>query len=115
MRLEASYIRLSGVLLLTLLLSSTFTVGRSKTDIIFLDNGDRITGEIKKLERGLLNVSTDSMGTVSIEWRNVEKIESQFLFEVELSSGTKYFGSIVPAEKEQRLEVIDLLESLEQA
>ncbi len=42
-----------------------------KTDIIELLNGDRITCEIQKLERGKLTVKTDGLGTISIEWNDV--------------------------------------------
>ena len=40
----------------------------AKTDIVVLINGNDVTGEIKSLEFGELRYSTDSMGTVSIEW-----------------------------------------------
>ena len=39
-----------------------------KTDSITMINGDVITGELKELYRGLLKYSTDSMGTIYIEW-----------------------------------------------
>ena len=39
-----------------------------KTDVVILVNGDRITGEVKALEKGILSYSTDSIGTISIEW-----------------------------------------------
>ena len=38
-----------------------------KTDVVTLVNGDTLTCEIKLLERGRLQVSTDHMGTVNIE------------------------------------------------
>ncbi|MFQ5936542.1 MAG: hypothetical protein ACE5LB_09050 [Acidiferrobacterales bacterium] len=40
----------------------------AKTDKVELMNGDVITCEIKSLQRGVLRVSTDSMGTLDIEW-----------------------------------------------
>ena len=38
-----------------------------KDDTVYLKNGDRITGEFKKYEGGLLFLKTDGMSTVSIE------------------------------------------------
>jgi hypothetical protein len=38
-----------------------------KNDTVYLDNGDRITGELKKFEYGLLFLKTDAMETVNIE------------------------------------------------
>ena len=45
--------------------------GRPKTDIIILENGDRITCEILQLARGKLTAKTDRLGTVEIEWNGV--------------------------------------------
>ena len=39
-----------------------------KTDIVVLANGNIVTGEVKSLEFGTLRYSTDSMGTVKIDW-----------------------------------------------
>ena len=65
-----------------------------KTDRIGLRNGDRLTCEVKKLETGLLQVSTDDMGTISIEWDKVASLESPGQYEVELTDGVVYFGSL---------------------
>ena len=67
---------------------------RDKTDIVWLDNGDRLTGEIKQLERGRLRLTTDWMGTVSIEWNNIDRIESQYEFQIERTDGQRVTGFI---------------------
>lgn len=70
-----------------------------KTDVVVLHNGDRITGEIKALARGQLDYSTDDAGRLSIKWEKIARVTSQFFFEVELSSGRKFFGQLAePAE-----------------
>jgi putative salt-induced outer membrane protein YdiY len=65
-----------------------------KTDKVGLRNGDKLTCEVKKLESGLLEVSTDDMGTISIEWDKVASLESSGQYEVELSDGVVHFGSL---------------------
>ena len=85
-----------GVLLCTTLLEA-----RDKTDIVSLKNGDRVTGEIKELQRGKLTVKTESMGTVSIEWKDVIDVASQYEFSVELENGELYFGPIDGVESGQ--------------
>jgi hypothetical protein len=65
-----------------------------KTDVVTLRNGDRLTGEVKSLERGLLTFKTDTLGTVQIEWDKVAGVSSRLLFEIERSSGERRFGSI---------------------
>ncbi len=64
-----------------------------KTDVVTLQNGDKITGEIKRLERGRLEYSTDDMGTLNIEWGKIAQLTSVWYFEVELRSGEKHFGT----------------------
>ena len=53
------------------------TFAAVKTDIVELVNGDRITCEIKKLDRGKLTVKTDGLGTISIEWDDILHITSK--------------------------------------
>jgi len=65
-----------------------------KTDSVWIRNGDRITGEVKSLYRGRLKYSTDDLGTIYIEWDKVVRISSRATFEVQLSSGLKYFGTL---------------------
>ncbi|NIL95423.1 MAG: DUF481 domain-containing protein [Woeseiaceae bacterium] len=76
---------------------------RDKTDLIFLVNGDRITGEIKQLDRGRLQVKTDSMGDISIEWDDVERVESDYQFQFERTDGTRVTGKIQPTPDERSI------------
>lgn len=78
---------------------------RSKTDRVVFNNGDVLHGEIKKLERGLLRYSTDSMGTVEIEWDDVRSVESSFRFRVRLEDGKRYFGSLAESESDGHLQL----------
>jgi len=79
--------------------------GRPKTDVVTLKNGDRITGEIKSLEAGKLALKTDWMGTVDIEWDNIERVQSPFRYTVVLSSGVRLVGSLGSGEETQTLAV----------
>jgi hypothetical protein len=65
-----------------------------KTDVIILINGDHVTGEIKKLERGRLEYSTDDMGTLSIKWDKIVRITSNKFFQVETGRGDRYYGTL---------------------
>ncbi|MBE9539595.1 MAG: DUF481 domain-containing protein [Proteobacteria bacterium] len=80
--------------LIVLLLSCTNTWGRSKTDIVTLHNGDNVTCEIKSLYAGLLECSTDVMGTLSIEWDGIASISSNYEFQVRYSDGSRHIGRI---------------------
>ena len=79
-----------------------------KTDIISLYNGDKLTGEIKGLYAGLLEVSTDAIGTIKIEWQEVSKIESNHHHEVRLALGKRYYGKIEKSERPGEIKVSDV-------
>jgi hypothetical protein len=89
------------------LLGSLPLAAAEKTDVVILENGDRITGEIKKLERGKLELHTDSLGTIYINWLDIERITSEQHLQVEVESGEKFFGTLGPAPEEGRLGITD--------
>ena len=66
----------------------------AKTDVVVLINGNSVTGEVKSLEFGVLRYSTDSMGTVNIDWEDVISLTSDQSLQVEISTGTRYFGNL---------------------
>jgi hypothetical protein len=77
--------------------SSAAAWGQPKTDVVTLLNGDRFTGEIVELNRARLELKTDDVGTIEIEWDKIASLESKYLFEVETSSGLRLLGSPRPA------------------
>jgi hypothetical protein len=77
-----------------------------KVDVVVLQNGSRIVGEIKSMSKGRLELGTDDMGTVQIEWGNVAQITAPEFFEVEDMEGGLYFGSLRPGRAEGALEVV---------
>jgi hypothetical protein len=70
-----------------------------KTDIVILFNNDKMTGEVKGLQYGLLEFSTDNMGTIMIEWEKIKSITTDKIFEIELTDGRNYYGSLLPDDK----------------
>ena len=87
---------------LILLVATIFVLGilpadvavAQKTDVVVLINGDRITGEIKSLSRGQLDYKTDDAGRLKIEWDKILRVTSNRYYEVEMSSGVRYFGTL---------------------
>jgi hypothetical protein len=69
-------------------------VRAQKTDVVTLANGDRITGEVSSLSRGRLEYKTDDEGTLYIEWDKVSTVTSAGQFEVEISDGRRFVGSL---------------------
>jgi len=66
----------------------------AKTDIIILSNGDHVTGEIKGMTAGQLELSTEYMDTVYIDWENIRDIISDQGHRIEMSDGRRLLGTL---------------------
>ena len=66
----------------------------ANTDVVVFDNGDRLTGEIKSLERGRLRFKTEATDTISIEWDNVAFLSSDQNIQIETYEGRRYLGRL---------------------
>ena len=85
-----------GILLILLTLSGICSA-RAKKDVIQFNNGDRITCEIIKLEKGYLYVKLDyADGTVAMDWSKITRVESPQSFVVADKSGTRFTGTLQP-------------------
>ncbi len=86
---------------LTILLLAAPLLARDSTDVIIMKNGDHLTGEIKGLGGGVLYVSMSYiLGTSSLDWSKVARVESKQLFIVKTEDGTVYKGTLNTAEAE---------------
>lgn len=77
--------------LILALANSTFA---QKTDIVILNNGDNITGEIKRLQYAKLEFKTDAMNTIFIRWEDIYYIWSDKHLQIEFVEGVDRFGMI---------------------
>jgi hypothetical protein len=83
-----------------------------RTDVVVLDNGDRITGEVKELRRGRLRYKTDEASTVYIEWDAIAELTASETFEVETASAALYYGSLAKGVDEGQLAVVGSEETM---
>jgi hypothetical protein len=86
------------VLLAALPSAAAFAV---KTDVVVLKNGDRLTGEVEQLERGHLQLKTDDLGSVQIEWDKIETVSASAPFAIQDVLGNRYLGSLSPGDPGQ--------------
>jgi hypothetical protein len=85
-----------------LILASAFVAGlgfadaacADKSDIILFKNGDRLTGEVKTLDRGKVSFDTNATGVIKVEWDDIEQIYSSTTFEISLDDGGRLYGSL---------------------
>jgi hypothetical protein len=68
-----------------------------RSDVVTLANGDRLTGEVLRLERGRLEFKTDDAGTLYLEWDKLTSVLTLRLVEVGTGDGTMYLGTLVKA------------------
>ncbi len=77
-----------------------------KTDVVVLRNGDRFTGEIKGVAQEALQLDTDAAGTIKLEWTHVASLTSTFDYEVEMTTGERYFGSLALPDEPGKLLIV---------
>ena len=89
-------LRLVRVLVvLSITLGASVTVAaQPKTDVVTLANGDRLTGEVKSLDRGRLEFSTDDAGTLYLEWDKLVSVVATRQVEVVTNDGRRFLGSL---------------------
>ena len=63
-----------------------------KTDVVTFANGDRITGEVKQLDRGRLEFSTDDAGTLYLEWDKLVSVVAARIVEVVTTDGRRFLA-----------------------
>ncbi len=69
----------------------------AKIDTIFLQHGDRITGEVKTMENNYLRLSTDDAGTVKVEWNKIDSVKILTSMRIELVDGRIMYGKLLTA------------------
>jgi hypothetical protein len=88
----------AGVLALVATLSVHDSAAAQTADTVVLRSGNPVIGEIKSFRRGSLSFDTDEMDVVSIDWDDIAFLTSARFFEVHLSSGAEFYGSLAPAD-----------------
>jgi hypothetical protein len=92
---------LRGIVLSVIMLVAWPLTAREKTDVLVMKNGDRLTCEIKSLSADVLYISLDyALGTVSINWFEVDHLESNQLFVVKTQDGEVYSGTLSMPKRE---------------
>ena len=58
-----------------------------------------VTGEVKSLMRGKLEFKTDHMGTLQIDWEDIQQVISNTGQSVELTNGQRFYGPLQKPEE----------------
>jgi len=95
-----------------LLLGLTPVLATTRTDEVHLRNGDRLTGDIKNLYRGLLSVKTRATDTINVKWIDVVRVVSNQTYEVETKDGRVFFGTLDGPDEGDDLHVVGDFETI---
>ena len=90
---------------LTLFCFLAISAAAQKNDTVYLVNGDRITGEIKRYENGLLVLKTDGISTINIEYDKIQTIFSRKSFDIVKKTGFSYFGTIMKSKNDRSIDI----------
>ena len=84
-----------SVVVFLIVFCAATTFAKHTDDVVVLRNGDRLTGEIKGLQRGELKIKADYMAeAVRLDWARIERIESKSTFIISLVNG-KLFENVM--------------------
>lgn len=87
-----------------LLLIALAQVARAeKTDVVFVENGDRITGELQSMSRGKITYKTDVASTINLEWERISQVVIQRDILVETLNGDRHSGHIGKTDNPQEI------------
>jgi putative salt-induced outer membrane protein YdiY len=91
------------IFLLAPLLACPGSPAQSKRkDVVTMNNGDHFTGQVKRLENGLLYVETDYVsGNIALDWNQVQSVESTATYRIVLNNGRRIEGKIEKASGEK--------------
>ena len=73
---------------------ATSGVAQAQGDVALFKNGDRLTGEIKALDRGRVSFDTPTTGVINLEWDDIARLSSTTMFEITLESGERIYGTL---------------------
>lgn len=101
-----------------LLLQTLFFLGiilvSAQPDSIIFNNGNFLVGEVKTMDRNVLQVETDySDADFTIEWDGIKEIYTKTFFLITLTDGSRYNGTLKTAETGKILILTDEGETIE--
>ena len=78
-----------------LVLCACLPAQAKRKDVVVMNNGDHFTGQVKRLQNGLLILETDYVsGTIALDWNQVESVQSTATYRMVLNNGTRIEGKI---------------------
>ncbi len=68
--------------------------GAAALDTVVVDTGDRLRGEVEKVEGGKLYLKTSYAGTIRVDWGKVTEVVTEASYQIETEAGRRYRGPL---------------------
>jgi len=105
-RLERLVTRIVAAGVWAMVFTGSGGVAYAAKDVVITTTGDRLVGEIKKVEKEVLTISTDySDSDFKIKWEKIASIESDRQFLVETFDGKRVAGALAPGQAKGAVQV----------
>jgi putative salt-induced outer membrane protein YdiY len=90
------FLRARRFLIVAPLIACFFSPAQAKRkDVVIMNNGDHFTGEVKRLQNGLLFIETEYVsGNIGLDWNQVQSVESTATYRITLNNGQRLEGKI---------------------
>ena len=83
-------------------LSGGLAAAAASADVLYLNSGDRLTGEIDHIGGGKIVLKTEFADTIAVKLETVKHLESDKVFEMRMTDGGKQRGQFaVTADAQQ--------------
>jgi hypothetical protein len=97
--MTARILRLVRAMCICLFASLLASLGVSaqgkRKDVVIMNNGDRFTGQVKRLQNGLLYLETDYVSSnIALDWNQVQSVESTAVYQIVMNDGKRTVGMI---------------------
>jgi len=99
-------VRLAIIGIVLLLAAAPAAATHPKTDIVTIDDGSTLIGEILSVKYATLRLKTSTAGTLNIEWRHITGLTSSYQYQVDLTGGGRHYGTLEPPDDPQHLKVV---------
>jgi hypothetical protein len=86
-----------------LVVCACFPAQAKRKDVVIMNNGDHFTGEVKRLQDGLLFLATDYVSSsIALDWNQVQSVQSTATYRIVLNNGERIEGKIEKISGESR-------------
>jgi hypothetical protein len=91
----AIFLRILSLVVLTLTACDCLCAKALRGDVVTMKNGDRFTGEVKRLQSGVLYIETDyASSNLAVDWTQVQNVKSTATYLVTLANGKHVTGQL---------------------